>query len=343
MYLSKKSKKLPFVSVVIVNFNGQNYLKQCLDTLLNTSYADFEVVIVDNASTDQSLTKIESFASDPHVKVVKNQQNAGHAKGCNIGAQVATGEYLVFLDSDIEFEEKNWLSELVNVMEKDHTIGIAQAKIVLAQNKQKLEYVCLNVDALGSWSATYGFDQNRFETNFELMAASSGCCIVRKQVFDQIGGFDDDYFIYDDDTDLSFRARLLGYRVMFVSSSIVVHRGGVLRGVSGQLLFHSSKNRFYTLLKNYELKNVLWRFPLLSFFTLMVSATFFVTKKHQEAKASLRGVINPVVDLPNIWKKRLTVQHKRRVKDSELVEAGFVRNDFQGTLDDLKLKLKHMQ
>ncbi|MCW4034306.1 MAG: glycosyltransferase family 2 protein [Candidatus Bathyarchaeota archaeon] len=341
--MSKKSKKLPFVSAVIVNFNGQDYLRQCLDTILNTTYSNFEVVIVDNASTDQSLAEIESFVSDSRIKVVKNQQNVGHAKGCNVGAKVAKGDYLVFLDSDIEFEQKSWLSELVNVMENDPTVGIAQAKIVLAQNKQKLEYVCLNLDALGSWSATYGFDQSMFKTDFELMAASSGCCIIRKQVFDQIGGFDDDYFIYDDDTDLSFRVRLLGYRVMFVSSSVVVHRGGVLRGVSGMMLFHSSKNRFYTLLKNYELKNVWWRFPLLTFFTLMVSATFFVTKQHQEAKASLKGVINPVAELPKIWKKRLTVQRNRRVTDSELVEAGFVRNDFQGTLDDLKLKLKHMQ
>jgi GT2 family glycosyltransferase len=195
---------------------------------------------------------------------------------------------------------------------------------------------------LGSWTANYGQKEKLLKEKMEILAASSGCSIIRREVFDYVGGFDPDYFIYDDDTDLSVRVRLLGYRVLFVPSSVVIHRGGVMRGVSGKMLFHSSKNRFYTVLKNYELKNVWWRFSILTFFTLLVSAGFFVTKKHQEATATLKGVINPITELPKIWKKRLLFQAKRRVKDSELVKGGFVRNDFQSTLQDFKLKLQHM-
>jgi GT2 family glycosyltransferase len=311
--------------------------------LLETSYPEYEIVVVDNASTDESLAEIgKKFGSNPRIRIVKNNENVGHAEGCNIGAKMTSGKYIVFLDSDIEFNKKNWLSELVNVMEKEETVGVAQAKIVLTKNKNCLDYVCLTVDALGTWAATYGSNEQDLKQNFEILAASSGCCIIRRDVFEQIGGFDGDYFIYDDDTDLSIRARLLGYRVLFVTSAVVIHRSGVLRGVRGIMLYHSAKNRLYTVLKNYELRNVWWRFSVLAFFTFMVSVGFVVTGKNEEAKATLKGLLNPVRALPRIWKKRMLFQSKRCVKDSELVKGGFIRNDFQSSLQDFKIKLKHM-
>jgi len=342
--VSEKSESCPSVSIVIVNFNGRELLRQCLRTLLDTDYSNYEIVVVDNASIDGSITEIkESFGSDPHITIVENNENVGHAKGCNIGARMTNGRYIVFLDSDIEFEAKNWLGELVNVMENDDTVGLAQAKIVLAENKRCLDYVCFSVDALGTWAASYGSKEEMFKENFEVLAASSGCCIVRRKVFDQVGGFDADYFIYDDDTDLSLRARLLGYQVLFVPSALVIHRGGALRGVSRGIIYHSAKNRFYTVLKNYELRNVWWRFSVLAFFTFMVSVGFFVLKKHDEAKATMKGLMNPIKDLSKIWKKRLLFQSKRCIKDVELVNKGLIRNDFRSTLHDFKIKLKHMQ
>ena len=228
-------------------------------------------------------------------------------------------------------------------MEKDDSVGLAQAKLVLAQNKNCLDYVCVDVDALGTWAANYGSKAENLKDNFEILAASAGCCIVRREVFDNVGGFDSDYFIYDDDTDLSLRVRLLGYRIVYVPSAVVIHRGGVLRGVSGMMLYHSSKNRAHTVLKNYELRNVWWRFSVLTFFTFVVSVGFFAMKKNEEAKATLRGMMNPIKDLPEIWKKRLMFQSKRRIRDVELVNKGLVRNDFRSTLQDFRLKMKHMQ
>ena len=342
--VSEKSESCPSVSVVVVNFNGKELLKRCLLTLSKTDYPNYEIVVVDNASTDGSLAEIRrNFGSDQCIKVIENSENVGHAEGCNIGAQTTNGRYLVFLDSDTEFTAENWLWELVKLMENDASVGLAQAKLVLAGDKSCLDYVCVAVDALGTWAANYGSKEDNLEDNLEILAASAGCCIVRREVFNQVGGFDPDYFIYDDDTDFSLRVRLLGYRILFVPSAVVIHRGGVLRGVSGMMLYHSSKNRMHTVLKNYELRNVWWRFSVLTFFTFIASAGFFAVKKHTEAKATLRGLINPIKDLPEIWKKRLMFQYKRRVRDSELVKKGFVRNDFRSTLQDLRLKMRHMQ
>ena len=340
----KESEGCPSVSIVIVNFNSKELLRRCLLTLLDTNYSNYEVVVVDNGSTDGTLTVMEaSFGSDSRVTFVRKPENVGHAEGCNIGAKMTAGRYIVFLDSDMQFDSKDWLAELVNVMENDDSIGLAQAKIVLSDDKRCLDYVCMAVDALGTWTATYGSKEDMFKEDFEILAASSGCCIVRRNVFDQVGGFDAHYFIYDDDTDLSLRARLLGHRVMFVPSSLVVHRSGVLRGISGLMLYHSSKNRLRTVLKNYELRNVWWRFSVLAFFTFMVSVGFFAVNKPDEAKATLRGMINPIKDFPKIWYKRLTVQSKRRVRDFELVDQGFLKNDFRSTLQDFRLKLEYMR
>jgi GT2 family glycosyltransferase len=342
--MSRKSESCPSVSIVIVNFNGRELLRQCLLTLLDTDYSNYEVVVVDNGSTDGTLAEMDaSFGPDSRITFVRNSENVGHAEGCNIGARMTAGGYIVFLDSDIEFGSKDWLRELVKVMENDASVGLAQAKIVLSEDKRCLDYVCVAVDALGTWAATYGSKEDRFKEVFEVLAASSGCCIVRREVFDQVGGFDANYFIYDDDTDLSLRARLLGYQVMFVPSALVIHRSGVLRGVSGAALYHSSKNRLRTVLKNYELRNVWWRFSVLAFFTFMVSVGFFAVKKRDEAMATLRGLISPIKDLPEIWQKRLLFQSKRRVRDFELVDKGFIRNDFRSTLQDFKLKLEYMR
>ncbi len=341
--VAQTSESCPSVSVIVVNFNGKDLLKTCLRTLLKTDYPNFDVVIVDNASSDGSLDAIKSIAdSDSHVKIVKSSTNVGHAEGCNVGAKMSNGQYVVFVDSDIEFASQNWLGELVKVMEADRTVGLAQAKIVLSEDQNCLEYFCENVDALGTWSANYGSNAQELKQNFELLAASAGCCIIPRTLFNKVGRFDADYFIYDDDTDLSLRVRLLGYSVMFVSSSVVLHRSSVLRGVSGGMLYHSSKNRMHTAIKNYELGNVCWRFPLLSFFTLVVSAGFLVSKKHEEAKASLRGLTSTITNFQKIWIKRLVFQPKRKITDFELVKKGFVRNDFRGTIQDLKIKLQHM-
>ena len=136
-------------------------------------------------------------------------------------------------------------------MESVESIGLAQAKVVLAKDKRQLDYVCTAIDALGTWAATYGLKEDKLKENFEVLAASSGCCIVGREVFNEVGGFDPDYFIYDDDTDLSLRVRLLGYNILFVPSAVIVHCGSVLRGINKRTVYHSAKNRMSKLKLRY--------------------------------------------------------------------------------------------
>ena len=180
MNVSEKDE-CPSVSVTIVNFNGKDLLRRCLASLLTTNYPNFEIIVVDNASTDGSIELVKKlFGSYSFIKVVENRENFGHAEGCNIGARVAKGKYLVFLDSDTEIKAggfisensehfyvpENWLLELVKVMENDESIGIAQAKMVLAKDSRLLDYTCTAIDALGTWPATYGLKEDELKHNF---------------------------------------------------------------------------------------------------------------------------------------------------------------------------------
>jgi GT2 family glycosyltransferase len=358
MDVSGEGEEYPSVSVIIVNFNCKEFLRRCLTSLLTTNYPNFEIIVVDNASTDGSIELVgKLFGSYSSIKVVENHENLGHAEGCNIGAKVAKGKYLLFLDNDTEIKTsschsqknersyipENWLLELVKVMESDRSIGIAQAKIVLARDNCLLDSTCMAIDALGTWHATYGLRENKLKHNSEILAASSGCCIVRREVFNEVGGFDPDYFIYDDDTDFSLRARLLGYKVVLVPSAIIVHRGGgVLRGINSRTVYHSAKNRMCTMIKNYELRNLWWRFLILSFLMPMVSVGFLLLKKFEEAKATMKGLLNSITGFRKTWIKRLAVQSKRHARDAEFIRKGLIRNDIRSTLQDLRLKLKHM-
>ena len=357
MGTSNKDEKCPLVSIIIVNFNGKEFLKRCLTSFLNTDYPNFEVIIVDNASTDGSVELVERlFGSHDCIKIVKNYENSGHAEGCNIGARTTKGKYLVFLDSDTEMNapdffaandedlcvSDDWLWELVKAMERDESIGVAQAKILLAKDRSRLDHTGIAIDALGTWHTTYGSKEDEFKENFEIFAASSGCCITRRKVFNEIGGFDSDYFIYDDDTDLSFRTRLLGYKIYFVSSAIVIHHGDVLRGTKQRNVYHSAKNKVCTILKNYELKSLWWRILTLTFLTFAVSIGFVVLKKTREAKETFKGLLYPMLKFRTVWEKRLLVQSKRCLRDAELMNKGLIRNGLQSTLQDAKLKLSYI-
>ncbi len=355
--LVEKDREYPSVSIIIVNLNGKELLRRCLTSILTTNYPSFEIVVVDNASTDGSVEFIKRlFGTYSSLKIVENRKNLGHAEGCNIGARVTGGKYLVFLDSDTEmktwrhaldnehsYAPKDWLLELVKVMESDKSIGIAQAKIVLAEDSRLLDYTCMAIDALGTWYATYGAKENELKENLEILAASSGCSIVRREIFDEIGGFDPDYFIYDDDTDFSLRTRLFGYNILFVPSAVIVHHGSTLRGIDKKTVYHSAKNRICTMLKNYELKNLWWRLLVLTFLTSMVYLGFLLIRRNDEAKATIKGLTNPLRNFKKIWQKRLLVQSRRRVRDSELLKKGLIRSDILCTLEDFKLKIKQLQ
>lgn len=328
------------VSVIVINFNGIRQLEKCLGYLTQTNYPHYEIIVVD-CLTENLATWIKQHF--PTVKVVHYDHDIGPSASHNVEKHVLNphSKYLAFLDNDAYVTE-DWLTELVKAAENDGEIGVAQAKILMTSNSRLLDNAGIAIDALGTWYTTRGLKADDFQKIFEIFAASSAGCLVLREAFEKAGGFDADYFIYDDDTDFSFRVRLFGYKIVFVPSAVVFHDGEPWRALNPKKLHHSVKNRICTMIKNYELGNLWWRLSLYSTLTFLAAFGFVLIGKPLEAKETFRGIAHSLSDFRKTWEKRMRVQLLRRVRDSELFEYGFIRNDIRATVSDIKLKARYL-
>lgn len=327
------SKSHPKVSVVVINARGTENLEKCLMSLAKTDYAEAEILVV-----DCQTSQIEDWIASrfKNVKVIHLARDIGPSASHNVGAEEADpkSKYITFLDNDTVVEPA-FLKQLTRVLEEDEKIGIAQAKILKTNEEDLLDHTGLAIDTFGTWKTTFDMKEKYFDRVFEIFAASSAACIVRRKVFNEVGGFDSAFFIYDDDTDFCWRTRLLGYKVIFVPLARVHHSGDIKKGLHPKRLYHSAKNRVCSMLKNYELKN-LWQRVFMYYVLLLLCAYLFeLMLKPTHAHALLKGLTYPILNLQTIWSKRLMVQTRRRISDSKLFKRKLLRNDVYPTLQDV--------
>lgn len=321
----EKKNKIPLVSVIVVNYNDRNYLQLCLGSILNSDYPNFEVILVDDSSTDGSVDFVSQ--NYPSVKIIENKENIGPAAARNIGAKESCGEYLAFLDSDTEVDP-NWLREAINAMELDLTIGAAQCKLLLIDQRNKFDYA-------GDYLSQYGFlvqrvnfegvDNGQLDEVVELFSAKSAGMIVRRDVLLNIGGFDEDYFIYVEETDLCWRIWLNNYRVVFTPMSIVYHAfGRKSKFTATRYLFliryHGTKNYITTMIKNFGTWNLLKVLPLHVSFWIGIIVCLILRRRLVEASCVTKGVLYNLTHFRCIWIKRKVIQSLvRKVPDSYIM------------------------
>ncbi len=236
----------PLVSIIIVNFNGKRFLNECLSTVFGSKYPNFEVIFVDNASTDKSLDfVIKEFAKDSRLKVIRNSENLGFGPANNVGFKQARGDYIVFLNNDTSVESE-WLTTLVDALENDRTIGLASS-LVLNMDGQTVQAAgILKCDVwmracAGCWIGQGSIrSKDEFPKVFEISSAIGAVMIAKREFLKKIGLFDPKYFYYYDDDYLSFKTWLAGKRVVAVSSSKIRHfLGGTNKvGSNGHFEFH---------------------------------------------------------------------------------------------------------
>jgi len=219
------SQTQPLTSVIILNYNGKNYLNNCLASVLKNNYSNYEIILVDNASTDGSLQTAEHrFSDDPRLKIVKNTSNLGFSGGNNIGYSHCQGEYIVFLNNDTTVDAV-WLTNLVDALQNDHTIGLAQSKILM-MDSDKIQ--------IGGWIFSdylvrkHPLAQNqssrlKFKPCFEVSVASGASMITRRSLIEEYGLFEAKIPFFYDDTLLSVKAWLAGKRVVTITDSQVHH------------------------------------------------------------------------------------------------------------------------
>lgn len=258
---------IPPVSIIILNWNGKRYLKKCLDSVLKQNYNNFEIILVDNASTDGSIEFIKKGYRNEitlkKIKLILNSRNYGFAEGNNIGIAHAHGRYLVFLNQDT-YVDKNWLINLVSYAQKNKKLGICGPKILDYDNPKIIQSKGSELDFLGT-PYHRGFneiDKNMPEDPKIVSFICGAAFLVKREVLNKLSYcFDPSYFAYFEEVDLCWRAKLLGYECVYVPSAVIYHKG---KGpVSEKFIFLNARNKILSFKKNIAP-------PLRAFFVFLV-------------------------------------------------------------------------
>lgn len=259
----------PKVSIVILNWNGRNYLEQFLPAVLATRYPRFDVIVADNASTDDSLSFLRQ--QYPEIRCLQFPRNYGFARGYNEALQQITSDYYVLLNSDVEVMP-GWLTPMVDLLEAHPEIAACQPKILSWHKRDQFEYA----GAAGGWLDKYGYpfargrifdvtetDNGQYDHAAPVFWASGAAMFIRAEIYHKAGGLDPYFFAHQEEIDLCWRIQLLGYEIWACPQSVVYHVGGgtLPRGNSLKTYLNFRNNRIM-LSKNLPLKKKIWILPV---------------------------------------------------------------------------------
>ncbi len=312
------------VSIIIVSWNARENLEECLSSLLKISYKNYEVILVDNGSKDNSVKFIKR--NFPIVKIIESGKNLGFAGGNNLGLEKAQGEYVLFLNNDT-IVTKDFLYKLVEFMEKREDVGIIQPKILFHRPGTDLHH---KINSIGSfllssgflYHLSYGRKDKLIKEPYEIFSAYGACFLARKSLLRKIGLFDDRYFAYFEETDLCHRTWLSGLKVMILPDVFIYHKGAktAQKLPSAFIQFHSFKNRIYTYLKNLDLKNLIKIFIPHLLVCEISSILYLIFGKPSYAFAIQKAILWNIFNLKILLKERRKVQKTlRKVKDSDFI------------------------
>ena len=297
------------VSVVIVNRDGMRYLRDCLNSLQAQSYADFEIILVDNGSTDGSAEWVARHF--PHVRLICKETNLGFAAANNQAIRASTAPYVVTLNNDTRVDP-GWLAALVQAVENDATVGMCASKMLFADRPDVINSTGISLDAAGiAWDRRGGERDGGAETTpIEVFGPCAGAALYCREMFDQIGVFDEEFFAYLEDVDLAWRARLAGWRCLYVPAARVyhVHSATAVEGSSfkRRLL---GRNKVWLIAKDYPMPRLLLYLPLIVLYD--VAAVLFTLVSRRDT-SSLRGRLEGLSGLFRMWRKRRVAQALQR-------------------------------
>ena len=251
------------VSIVIPHWNNVDVLSECLESILNTDFENFETIVVDNASTDNSVASVRS--NYPNVKLIENDKNYGYAGGCNIGAEAASGDFLIFLNNDT-VQEKDWISNLIKTINSDDKIAAVQPKILNYYDRNVFDYA----GGSGGHMDIYCFpfargrifsfqenDEGQYNNKEKCFWSSGTCFMVRRELFQKAGGFDESFFAHMEEIDMCWRLYAMGFEVWVEPDSVVYHKNALtLPMYSHKKYYLNHRNSLLMLLGNYSIKNI---------------------------------------------------------------------------------------
>ncbi len=307
------------VSIVIVNYNGRRWIKSCFDSIYHQTSKNFEIIFIDNASTDDSINFIKK--NYPKIRIIENKTNIGFGHANNLGANKAAGEILFFLNNDTVLG-KDTLEKLL-IYKKHNNLNVLGPKILDYYGKDIHSGHKCTIDYTGY----LGYGKKTFFID--------GCALmIGKKDFFKLGGFDEKYFMYSEDIDLCWRAHLYGMNVEICRDSVIRHFAG---GTGGRtqykrrgdhtvpLLrrFEVEKNNLRNILKNYQLKNLMWVVPLYVFQSMGECLVYLFSGNFEAMKAVIKAHLWNLSNIGDTLCKRKIIQKKRVVGDEHILTMMF--------------------
>ena len=316
----------PLVSIIIPHWNGIDILTECLKSIQKSTYSNFEIIVVDNNSTDESADLIKS--KFPEVILFENLRNEGYAGGCNRGSEIAKGKFLLFLNNDT-IQISNWIEPLVELLEKDDTIAAVQPKILNYFNKKLFDYAGGaggKMDFLGFPFARgrifneQEIDSKQYDSKEEIFWSSGTAFLVRKSAFEEVGMFDELFFAHMEEIDLCWRFHLAGYKVWSEPNSIVYHKNAVsLPMYTEKKYYLNHRNSLIMLLTNYTIPLSIYVMPIRWALDVVaiIYAILYGDWKHIRgiARAHAWIVFHPI----KLYQKRKRVKPIRKIKDRNIL------------------------
>jgi len=255
---------MELISVIVLNYNGKGFLDGCLTSLASQTYSDFEVIVVDNGSRDGSPEYIEE--NYPWVRLAKNNENLGFAGGTNAGIRAAKGEFILTLNNDSRADSR-FIEELIKPM-ADPEVGVCAAKMLFPDGRINSAGICISRSGAAWDRGMFEPDRGQYEFVEEVFGACAGAALYRREMLDEIGLFDEDFFLYLEDVDLAFRARLAGWKCLYVPGARVIHHHGGTAGVGSDLAVY------------YGNRNIVW-YPIKDFpFRLLITSLPFIVARN---------------------------------------------------------------
>ena len=314
---------MPTVSVIVLNWNGKYFLKNCLDSLEELTYPSVEIIVVDNNSTDGSAEFIKK--NYPKFILVENKKNYGFAKGNNIGFYASHGKYILFLNNDTVVKP-NFLEPLVKDCEKDTKIGCIQPQIRLMDNKSMLDQMGSYISFVG-FMYHYGYKKiysEKYSKKREIFSAKGACIMFPRKVLDKIGLFDEDFFIFFEETDLCFRVWLSGHKVLYEPKSLIYHVVGGDTTASDKYKYERRiylifRNTNCSYLKNFGTWNFLTVYPIFLAVQAGIILLFAIKLRFNLLRAIAKAYWWNVINFRKTLNKRRHVQYDiRKVSDRDL-------------------------
>jgi GT2 family glycosyltransferase len=308
----------PLVSIIIVNWNGRKWLDKCLRSLEVQTYKHFEIIFVDNASSDDSIAYVrENF---PEVTIVETGSNLGFAGGNIAGLEKSSGDYILLLNNDTWVTE-TYLENLVEAFDIYPDAGSVQSKIILMNDPGKL-------DVCGSyWTSTtflyhYGYAQNqndeRFNRAMPFFSNKGASMMVRREVIEKIGFLDADFWSYYEETDLCHRIWLAGYECWYYPKAVMYHAmgGTSVTFHNSKIQFHNFKNKLLSFLKNFQMRTLLSVLPIYLILNIALGFFWLLQGKWRHFLALYQAIWWNVSHFAETYRKRVNIQKLRVVPDN---------------------------